>query len=610
DQLVGGEELARSGESLEDGWTAWQDRLPPLVLEAGRDFDHVVLGISLGALPGICRELVEDPSNPRFRRMLAALTTVGTQAIQLWMKPTAAELGWTRGDSIVIPYEEPLDTWTDMAHLIARESWRPGEVGAIGYLCSPMPDVEPIPDAGAGRGYVRRQNARVAENARGWLDRYSGWLWPQVARGTGLDGAVLVDRQERSGMERLSAQHFSAAANLSDRYNLSLPGSAAARLAPGGSGYANLVLAGDWTLNPINAGCVEAAVTSGLLAARVLSGEPRTISGDWLSALPDLAPVLSGRTEASPRRPLYVTLDGNDTPAPPFTARGTRMTVFPVAARRANLQALCDRLLHLGGPTRYRPIAPLVWFYAQDNQRIDSTVPPAGIRELDFGFLIPLLAVEPDGAARLVTFTPYLWVDTELACRAGRELYGYPKAVGQLGLPPVGSSGSFTVDGFLPEAGSWVERRLVETRPVAGLPAPAESETPAAAVAALVDTCRALGDGETAWDLVLEAAGELAAGVVPMVFLKQFRDAEAPETACYQALIEADVRRLGPFRAGGLLAQDHELVVADPPGFPLASRLGLTGRREDGSVVVPCRHPLWLEFDFVMDNGKEVWRAG
>ena len=41
-----------------------------------------------------------------------------------------------------------------------------------------------------------------------------------------------------------------------------------------GSGFRNVVLCGDWTRNGFNAGCVESAVISGLLASNVLCGVP------------------------------------------------------------------------------------------------------------------------------------------------------------------------------------------------------------------------------------------------------------------------------------------------------------------------------------------------
>lgn len=623
EQIAQGEQLRASGESLEDAWTAWPDALPPLVLEEGKDFDRVVLGISLGGLPAICSELIEDPSNPRFHRMLEALATTQTQAMQLWFRPDVEAMGWRHGRTIAIPYEEPFDTWTDMAHLVPRESWPEETVGSIAYLCSPMPDEEPVPPPGVS-DYARRQHARVKKNARGWLESYAGWLWPKATEPSGsntLAWQLLVDLEERQGVARLEGQHFSAPLNPSDRYNLSLPGTSRFRLRNDGSGYANLVLAGDWTFNPINAGCVEAATMSGLLAARAISGEPRQIPGDWISSLPDIESAAVEKTAPVARRavvtpeptlPLYVVRDANETPAPPFIARGTRMFVLPVEARLASLQALCNRQLHLGGPARYEPIVPLVLFYCQDNAEIESAAPRAGIRELDFGFLIPLLAKEPGRSARIVSFVPYLWVDTELACRAGRELYGYPKAAGQL-VMPAGQGGVFSVDGMIAqtpeEGGRWAMRRIVEAWPAAaGYKEIEDEETdPIKAFRALL---RRVGGVGAAWKLACNAAGDLLEGVVPMVFLKQFRAIEDPERACYQAIVEAPVRRLGGLRGGGCLKKPYELAVLDTPALPLAAQLGLRGGRRSGEeLIVPVCSGFWLEFDFVMDGGRVVWRA-
>ena len=73
----------------------------------------------------------------------------------------------------------------------------------------------------------------------------------------------------------LETQHVSVNIDPSDRYVLSVPGSDKYRLRPDESGYDNLVLAGDGTDCGINAGCIEAAVLSGLQAANALLGHGR-----------------------------------------------------------------------------------------------------------------------------------------------------------------------------------------------------------------------------------------------------------------------------------------------------------------------------------------------
>jgi uncharacterized protein with NAD-binding domain and iron-sulfur cluster len=47
-----------------------------------------------------------------------------------------------------------------------------------------------------------------------------------------------------------------------------MPKTVAARISPDDTGFANLSVAGDWVRNGIDCGCVESAVTGGLVAAQ------------------------------------------------------------------------------------------------------------------------------------------------------------------------------------------------------------------------------------------------------------------------------------------------------------------------------------------------------
>ena len=69
----------------------------------------------------------------------------------------------------------------------------------------------------------------------------------------------------------------------SDRYVQSLPGTGRWRLPANGSGYENLFLAGDWIDCGLNAGCIEAAVMSGLEAANAVRGRAlmEGVLGTW-----------------------------------------------------------------------------------------------------------------------------------------------------------------------------------------------------------------------------------------------------------------------------------------------------------------------------------------
>src|SRR4029079_1510432 len=55
DQLDQGDELKRAKENLENWWTRWPN-VATKTLRRGVDFDEVVLGISIGAYPYICKK--------------------------------------------------------------------------------------------------------------------------------------------------------------------------------------------------------------------------------------------------------------------------------------------------------------------------------------------------------------------------------------------------------------------------------------------------------------------------------------------------------------------------------------------------------------------------
>jgi len=107
------------------------------------------------------------------------------------------------------------------------------------------------------------------------LDERIGELWPGAMGPGGFRTEIL-----HGGLD---AQHVVAATDPSDRYVQSLPGTDRFRLRPDESGLGNLVLAGDWTNCGLNAGCIEAAVLSGLQAANAVLGRPLDdgILGAW-----------------------------------------------------------------------------------------------------------------------------------------------------------------------------------------------------------------------------------------------------------------------------------------------------------------------------------------
>ncbi|HYW47223.1 MAG TPA: NAD(P)-binding protein [Bryobacteraceae bacterium] len=299
DQLVEGNQLKGTpghpfannyfqNTNLESWWTDF----PPAgkkTLAAGTDFDDVVLGISLGALPFLCGELAA--ADPKWAAMLQNVRTVRTQALQLWMNKTAADMGWKAESGFLCPpnvtekpvltgFVEPFDTWADMSHLIPREAFPAGEVQQIAYFCNAAPDDPAMPGFNDA-GYPDRVLQQEAATAANFLSQSGAAIWPKGRdpHDPGqFDSSVLVD-----GMD---AQFVRVNIDPNELYVQSLAGTGQFRLPPDQSGFDNLVLAGDWTENELNVGCVEAAVTSGMMASRKLCGRPERFFGAGGGRLP------------------------------------------------------------------------------------------------------------------------------------------------------------------------------------------------------------------------------------------------------------------------------------------------------------------------------------
>lgn len=274
-QLEGGPSLEEEGRAFEAPWE--ERRAGGKTLEVERDFDFVVLGVSIGAIPGVARELIEREE--RWRDMVLHVKTVPTQAFQLWTREGVRELGWSRPGVSLSGFVEPFDTWADMSHLIPEESWTE-RVKGIGYFCSVLPD-------GAGNGAAvtkevqRQQREAVRANAIRFLDDQVGTLWPKAARqGGGFCWDVLAAEEDggsgngNNGEGRFDTQFWTANVNPTDRYVQSLPGSLKYRVSPLDMTFDNLTIAGDWTASGLDTGCIESAVMSGLLAAHAISGKP------------------------------------------------------------------------------------------------------------------------------------------------------------------------------------------------------------------------------------------------------------------------------------------------------------------------------------------------
>lgn len=261
-------------QPLESHWCTWPDA-ERYVLRRGVDFDVAVLAIPPPMASVICGDLVED--RPEWRDMIANVATVATQSFQLWLHDPEPVLGWPHPGTTMSGYAKPFDTWASMPQLIEAEDWPDDDrPAAIAYFCgalaAPWP---PPPGEATGRAYQERHAVRVRARAIDFLDRDLRHLLPGAVGDQGFQWDLLCGRDGHTGPAAFGSQFWTANVDPSDRYVQSLPGTGRYRLRSDESGYDNLFLAGDWTDSGLNAGCIEAAVLSGLQAANAVLGRAR-----------------------------------------------------------------------------------------------------------------------------------------------------------------------------------------------------------------------------------------------------------------------------------------------------------------------------------------------
>jgi hypothetical protein len=206
--------------------------------------------------------------------MVDNVRTTATQAFQVWLRDDLSGLGWNGPSGNVSAHEQPFATWADMSHLASAEQWGKAP-GSIAYFCG----VLRWPESKDGSDNSAPANARevVRRNAIDFLNRDVAGLWETAHRADGSFAWESLMGSQSSGTSdesRFDSQFWSANINPSDRYVLSLPGTAKYRISPLDNTYDNLTIAGDWTDCGYNFGCVEAAVMSGRLAAHALSCSP------------------------------------------------------------------------------------------------------------------------------------------------------------------------------------------------------------------------------------------------------------------------------------------------------------------------------------------------
>lgn len=291
DQIDAGQAalLQANQVNLESNWSNWPQLyqqkfgqpLPQISLKKGRDFDRIVFGISVAALPQLCPKLVTQ--SPALQNVVKYVQAVPTQAYQVWLNQDLAQMGWTEQPEgqqpVLSAFSEPYDTWAPMDQLLCREDWPAGlQPKNVSYFCSAFPvgEYPPVSDY----AFPQKCAEQAKRGAVDMLNQRINTLWPNAGQAGGFKWEWLIDPHNGKGQARFNSQYWRANVDPSERYVLSLVNSTKYRIATDGTGFRNLFMTGDWIKTGINAGCVEAAVMAGMQTSRAMTGFPVVIKGE------------------------------------------------------------------------------------------------------------------------------------------------------------------------------------------------------------------------------------------------------------------------------------------------------------------------------------------
>lgn len=304
----------------------------------------------------------------------------------------------------------------------------------------------------------------------------------------------------------------------------------------------------------------------------------------------------------------------------PYLQQGTILHNFCISGDKVKIQQKLDTMFAdpSGGEVRYHPVTSKLFLSVAEIARIIPQNPVdyqhGGVPEID----VTIWAIaHREGASifELRWIPLFLSVDSAWAMATGREVFGFPKEIGQFDFSPQtadpAAGRTFNIDAFaIPKFSpqstpTWLP--LFEIRPV---DADEEAHGPQGLWARLEQMAEGAVEriGEEIVELSLKVASEKAIAraikgeAVILPFLKQFPDVTDPTRACYQAIVEAPTT-INTFRQGGTTTPAYEIMVHSYDTHPFFRELGVKPEVEN------VGRGIWIDFDFTMDMGKELWRA-
>jgi hypothetical protein len=302
------------------------------------------------------------------------------------------------------------------------------------------------------------------------------------------------------------------------------------------------------------------------------------------------------------------------TAPPPVHCRKAVLYFFQLEADRAELDRLCCKVFQKASDPSIvcRPIDRSLTLVFGDILWVGNPDLNAAVAEKQVLIQVPVY-FEVGGVCGYGHFTPYIWVNNPLSMAGGREVFGYPKGLGNLCVPrqPESSALELTLKtwvGDLGTGGVWEpdqDQLLVKQGGHFQPPQPAVG---------IIDYWMRQLENDHSRDLLQDRIH----GKSTEIFLKQFRSfnsSVAQQTACLEQIATAKYsvdRRVQPTLTE--LASIFDLTIANFDSANIVSSLGLKNLSsvpgKDKAFQGTLRGSLRVEIDsIVLDQGQVLWES-
>jgi hypothetical protein len=315
--------------------------------------------------------------------------------------------------------------------------------------------------------------------------------------------------------------------------------------------------------------------------------------------------------------PKYVEHGGELSYPGPVVCEGANLYGFILEGDPDKLTALCRRFFHdpSGGRVDYIPLSRFIMLTLGTIQKISSSSMDLGwSTETQAVFWVPTARGHQEGsvffADQIAMLPAYVVVDAFYSLASGREVYGFFKSFGWFDMPaqaPVNPDriglDVYGLKEFNPanEAKRWP--LLEVSRCGDGSAGTSTPWTSLEDAFQEIKSTMQIGGKEIllpGLKLVPSLIHDLLHKEVPLVFLKQFRAADHPDGAAYQAILEAPtvVQRFNGFN---MLDEYQFTLINNLASYPLTNDLGITSQKAALSFK--------LDMDFIIPGGPTIWQS-